>query len=181
MIVVKYASIRCLDISNGPGIGASIFTQGCPFSPHCKGCHNSSIWNFDGGKPFTSKTIDTIIDLVKPEYIKRLSILGGEPLVSKNLFPLAGLIESAHKARPDIDIIVYTGYTLQELQERRNKEFYLDWILNHIDFLIDGRYEEDKRDITLAFRGSRNQIIWDMRDCANPKDVSKQWDEKIFE
>ncbi len=177
---MKYAQIRSLDISNGPGCGISIFTQGCPFSPPCKGCHNSSIWNFDGGKPFTSKTVDTIVDLVKPEYIKRLSILGGEPLVSKNLSPLAGLIESVHKARPDVAIIAYTGYTLQELQERRDKEFYLDWILNHIDFLIDGRYEEDKRDITLAFRGSRNQIVWDMRDNANPKDVSKQWDEKNY-
>lgn len=146
----------------------------------CEGCHNSSIWDFDGGKPFTSKTVDTIIDLVKPEYIASMRILGGEPLVSNNLFFLTVLIECVRKARPDIDIIAYTGYTLQELQERRKKEFYLDWLLNHIDFLIDGRYEKDKQDITLAFRGSSNQIIWDMRDPANPKDVSKQWDEKNY-
>ena len=180
MIVVRYASIRCLDVSNGPGIGVSLFTQGCPFSPHCEDCHNSSIWDFDGGERFTPKTIETIVNLAKPEYIRRVSILGGEPLVSNNLFFLTALIECVRKARPDIDIIVYTGYTLQELQERRIKEFYLDWLLNHIDFLIDGRYEKDKRDITLAFRGSSNQIIWDMRDPANPKDVSKQWDEKNY-
>lgn len=176
---MNYTVIRDMDISNAPGISVSIFVSGCPL--RCPGCHNSKIWGYDNGEKFTQSTIETIQKLVKPEYITSMVILGGEPLVSKNLFPLAGLIESVHKARPDIDIIVYTGYTLQELQERRDKEFYLDWILNHIDFLIDGRYEEDKRDITLAFRGSRNQIVWDMRDCANPKDVSKQWDEKIFE
>lgn len=177
---MNYAEIDKIECVNGPGWGVSLFTQGCPFSPHCKGCHNSSIWDFDEGKRFTHKTIETIINLIKPEYIRRVSILGGEPLVSNNLFFLTALIECVRKARPDIDIIVYTGYTLQELQERRIKEFYLDWLLNHIDFLIDGRYEKDKRDITLAFRGSSNQIIWDMRDPANPKDVSKQWDEKNY-
>lgn len=177
---MNYAEIDKIECVNGPGWGVSLFTQGCPFSPHCKGCHNSSIWDFDEGKRFTHKTIETIINLIKPEYIRRVSILGGEPLVSNNLFFLTALIECVRKARPDIDIIVYTGYTLQELQERRIKEFYLDWLLNHIDFLIDGRYEKDKRDITLAFRGSSNQIIWDMRDPASPKDVSKQWDEKNY-
>ena len=177
---MNYAEIDKIECVNGPGWGVSLFTQGCPFSPHCKGCHNSSIWDFDEGKRFTHKTIETIINLIKPEYIRRVSILGGEPLVSNNLFFLTALIECVRKARPDIDIIIYTGYTLRELQERRIKEFYLDWLLNHIDFLIDGRYEKDKRDITLAFRGSSNQIIWDMRDPANPKDVSKQWDEKNY-
>lgn len=176
---MKYSIIRDMDISNAPGISVSIFVSGCPI--RCPGCHNSKIWDSDSGRTFTFDTIEMIQNLVKPKYISSMVILGGEPLVSNNLFFLTALIECVRKARPDIDIIVYTGYTLQELQERRIKEFYLDWLLNHIDFLIDGRYEKDKRDITLAFRGSSNQIIWDMRDCANPKDVSKQWDEKIFE
>lgn len=175
---MKYTVIRDMDISNAPGISVSIFVSGCPI--RCSGCHNSKIWDSDSGRTFTFDTIEMIQNLVKPKYISSMVILGGEPLVSNNLFSLTALIECVRKARPDIDIIVYTGYTLQELQERRIKEFYLDWLLNHIDFLIDGRYEKDKRDITLAFRGSSNQIIWDMRDPANPKNVSKQWDEKNY-
>ncbi|HAU87134.1 MAG TPA: anaerobic ribonucleoside-triphosphate reductase activating protein [Lachnospiraceae bacterium] len=174
---MNYSEIDKIECVNGPGWGVSLFTHGCPLK--CKGCHNSSIWDFDGGKEFTKKTIKKIQELIKPDYISRFSILGGEPLYPKNYFPLALLINAIRHTKPDIIIILYTGYKLSEIDYK--DDVYLKYILSHIDYLIDGRYEEDKRDITLSFRGSSNQVIWNMKNY--PKEainVSEEWDNGIY-
>ena len=156
---MRYASIDICECTNGPDWGVSLYTQGCLF--HCPGCHNSEQWKLDGGKKYTQETKFYLLSLVSKPHIKRLSLLGGEPLLDRNLSDLAELTGSIPA---DKDIWLYTGYTLEELKERcaaeGNKHSNLFMILNNVNHIVDGRFEQDKRDITLAFRGSSNQRIW---------------------
>lgn len=163
---MRLAQIRSMDISNGLGVGVSLFTQGCLF--HCKGCHNPEQWNLNGGQEYTKETEEKILQLLDRPYIKRLSILGGEPLLGKNLNELDKLLQKVPK---DKEVWLYTGYTLEELKnsnvatvEELEAVFKRVEILRKVDYLVDGRFEEDKKDITLAFRGSSNQRIWKRRD-----------------
>lgn len=153
---MRYAQIRKMDISNGAGIGVSLFTQGCTI--RCKGCHNSELWNPEEGKEFTDNEIDVILNLIRPNHITRFSILGGEPMLKQNGFMLAKLINKIRQEKPQIQIWLYTGYNLHNLLLHADN--YQEYILDNIDYLVDGPYDESCRDITLAFRGSRNQKIW---------------------
>ena len=129
---------------------------------HCKNCFNPETWDFNGGKEFTQNTVDSILKLIEPEYIIRFSILGGEPLESQNHFELAKLINLIKQKRPDIKIWVYTGYTYENLVSKEST--YLEYILNNIDVLVDGQFQEDKKDLTYPFAGSTNQRVINMRD-----------------
>ena len=151
---MNYAKIRKLDVTNGEGIGVSLFVQGCQF--HCKNCFNKVTWDFDSGKQFTKDTLNTIISLLNDEHIKRFSILGGEPLAEKNMHDVLQTIIEIRKNVTDITIWVYTGYTFEEVKQLK----YGKEILNNVDTIVDGRYIDELRDLTLAFRGSRNQNIW---------------------
>ena len=153
---MRYAQIRKMDISNGLGVGASLFIQGCHF--HCKNCFNPETWDFEGGKEYTKKTQQTLLKLIEPEYITRFSILGGEPLEPQNHFELAKLINLIKQKRPDIKIWIYTGYIYENLINQEST--YLEYILNNIDVLVDGQFQEDKKDLTYPFAGSTNQRIW---------------------
>ena len=165
---MRYAQIRKMDISNGLGVGVSLFVQGCHF--HCKGCFNSETWDFNGGEEYTEeKTLPTILELIEPDYITRFSLLGGEPLEDKNLWYITRLIMEIKKKRPDIKIWIYTGYTYEQLLKRRNDENNLpalrtemDWILEDVDVLVEGQFQEDKKDLTYPFAGSTNQRVIDM-------------------
>ena len=159
----NYAKINAADFANGEGIRVSIFFSGCKF--HCKGCFNSELWDFNYGVPFTQETIDTIIELMKPDYIKGLSILGGEPF--QNRRAVKELVLKVKSAYPNKDIWVWTGYKMEEFIGWTTYGLYEKPILDNIDVLIDGRYEDDKRDLTLAFRGSSNQRIW--------RDINGRW------
>lgn len=171
---MRYAQIRKMDISNGLGVGASLFVQGCHF--HCKNCFNPETWNFNGGEEFTQDTVDTILKLIEPEYITRFSILGGEPLEPQNSFHLAELINLIKRKRQDIKIWVYTGYTIENLYSRCYSTIgedseatptqcrYLRYILNSIDVLVDGQFQEDKKDLTYPFAGSTNQRVISMQE-----------------
>lgn len=180
---MRYAKIRGMDISNGPGLGVSVFSAGCPF--RCKGCHNKELWPFGSGEEWTQEQEDAVLELIQKPHISRLSSLGGEPLIGPNLDALLSLFKKVREHRPDIKIWLYTGYTLDELYQELEKYNYcspLLRILNSIDYLVDGRFEEDKKDITLAFRGSSNQKIW-LRAGINPhtyfptfKDVTAEFD-----
>lgn len=161
---MRYAQIRKMDISNGEGIGVALFTQGC--RRHCRNCHNPEQWSFDGGKEFTFKTQQQIIDLLKPSHISRLSILGGEPLERCNLYRLACLLSAVRYYRPQVKIWLYTGWTYEELQKQEQEDRvtgYLTSILDNIDYLVDGPFIEEEKDITLEFRGSSNQRILNMK------------------
>ena len=151
---MNYAKIRKLDVTNGEGIGVSLFVQGCQF--HCKNCFNKVTWDFDGGKKFTKDTLNTIISLLNAEHIKRFSILGGEPLAEKNMYDILQTIIEIRKNVTDITIWVYTGYTFEEVKQLK----YGKEILDNVDTIVDGRYVDELRDLTLEFRGSSNQNIW---------------------
>ena len=151
---MNYAKIRKLDVTNGEGIGVSLFVQGCQF--HCKNCFNKVTWDFDGGKKFTKDTLNTIISLLNDEHIKRFSILGGEPLAEKNMYDVLQTIIEIRKNVADIIIWVYTGYTFEEVKRLK----YGEEILDNVDTIVDGRYVDELRDLTLEFRGSSNQNIW---------------------
>ena len=164
---MRYAQIRKMDISNGLGVGVSLFVQGCHF--HCKGCFNSETWDFNGGKEYTQETIETILKLIEPDYITRFSALGGEPLEKCNWQDLGNLIIKIKQQKPDIKIWIYTGYTYEYLTKLYPghiggpaPDMYLGIILNNIDVLVDGQFQEDKKDLTYPFAGSTNQRVIDM-------------------
>lgn len=158
---MRYAQIRKTDISNGEGIGVSIFTQGCPI--HCPGCHNSSIWDFEGGHRFTQKTIKTIKELVRPSHIKRFSVLGGEPMLARNLDDLAELLQQVKSVRPGIKIWVWTGYTFEELMKMYDGSEVFWRLMSYVSVLVDGCFVQEKKDLGLKWRGSSNQRVIDMR------------------
>lgn len=164
---MRYAQIRKMDISNGLGVGAALFVQGCHF--HCKNCFNPETWDFDGGKEYTEETQQTILKLIEPEYITRFSILGGEPLEPQNHFELAKLINLIKEKRPDVKIWVYTGYTYENLVNKEST--YVEYLLNNIDVLVDGQFQEDKKDLTYPFAGSTNQRVIDMQESRKQNKV----------
>lgn len=158
---MQYAGIIKNDIAAGEGVNVSFFTQGCPF--HCQGCHNPQTWDFLGGKEFTAETLNEVINAIGSNgVIRNLSIMGGEPLCAENLFLTSMLIFNVKEKYPDIKYYVWTGYTYEELLERNEQK--LNWILDNIDYLIDGPFILAERDITLPMRGSRNQRILNMKE-----------------
>ena len=152
----KIAGIYWDDTAAAPGISLSVYFSGCHF--HCPGCHNPEAWDFNYGEEFTSDKLQEIISKLRKNNIeRRISILGGEPLCDENLADVALLINSIKTIYPDTLIYVWTGYTYEELIKRN---IPLLWnILKQVNVLIDGRYEQDKRDITLPLRGSTNQRV----------------------
>lgn len=152
----KYAGLITNDFANGTGVCVSFWAQGCPH--HCQGCQNPETWDFDGGQPLPIDIKGQIIKAISANGITRnFSVLGGEPLCEQNLDIVDQIITAVRAAYPHIKIFVWTGYTIQELKEQKNTT--IEHILSQIDTLIDGKYIESKRDITLKFRGSKNQNI----------------------
>ena len=159
----KIAGIYWDDTAAAPGISLSVYFSGCHF--HCPGCHNPEAWDFNYGEDFTVDKLQEIADkLRKNDVERRLSILGGEPLCDENLFDVALLISYIKQLYPNTKIYLWSGYTYEELLERKKTDAMLQHILELIDVLIDGRYEQDKRDITLPLRGSSNQRIIKLRE-----------------
>lgn len=150
---MRYALMRSMDISNGTFVGVSLFVQGCRF--HCKNCFNPETWSFNGGKEWTQETKNKFLKLVDKPYIKRVSILGGEPLVEENVDGVVDLMKTIKEMFPDKEIWVYTGYPIEDIKQRG-----LDDVLKYADVIVDGRYIDELRDITIKLRGSKNQRIW---------------------
>lgn len=156
---MRYAGLKKNDVVDcDSGICVSLWTQGCPH--HCYGCHNPNTWSFDGGYEVPTDIRGQIIKAINDNGIKRdFSVLGGEPLCSENVEFVDDIVSGVRTAYPDIKIYLWSGYTIEELQEKRNKDTHLDNILKNIDILIEGRYKDELRDITLKLRGSPNQRI----------------------
>lgn len=154
---MKYADYYDCDICNGKSFGMSLFVQGCPI--HCEGCFNPETWDFNHGKEWTQEVEQKFISLTEREYIKRISILGGSPLCDENyedVYQLASKLKSKYKGSKQIWI--FTGYTWEQiLQHPKKKE-----ILNQIDVLVDGAFHNNEKDLSLAFRGSKNQRVIDV-------------------
>lgn len=175
---MNYAQIRSMDISNGEGIGVSLFVSGCDF--HCKNCFNKETWNYDYGKPFTKEVEKKLFELISKPHIKRVSILGGSPLANKNVLTVYHLIRRIKDRFPTKKIWVYTGYKYESIINCESVESsnVFIWkkarkeILKYIDYLVDGQYVDELHDFSLKFRGSKNQRVIDVqKSLANNKAV----------
>ncbi len=160
---MNYGEIKNFDIANGEGVRVSLFVSGC--THHCKGCFNPETWDFGFGKPYTGETEQKIMDMLSFEYADGLSLLGGEPFEPANQEQLVKLLRRVRKELPEKNVWCYTGYKLDEelLKESRARCEYTDEMLGMIDVLVDGEFMEDKKDITLEFKGSSNQRIIDLK------------------
>ena len=150
---MNYSAIKPCDIANGTGVRVSLFVSGC--RRHCPGCFNASAWGFGAGEPFTGETEERILRLLAPDFISGLSVLGGEPFEPENRDVLAPFLERVRRVFPSKDVWCWTGFTLEELVA----EAECGRMLDCIDVLVDGPFVEAERDISLAWRGSRNQRV----------------------
>lgn len=161
---MHYSEIKTFDIANGVGVRTSVFVSGC--ERHCKGCFNSETWDFNHGIIFNDLTIKRILKSMKPQYIAGLSILGGEPLDPKNRAGVLELILATKEAYPDKSIWMWTGYTWEEIREELKTCSMLPndlfSIIQHLDVLVDGPFDECSYNMMLRFRGSSNQRIIDI-------------------
>ena len=144
-------------------IRVSIYVSGCHF--HCKGCHNKEAWDFNYGKKYDEKTEEYILEQLGNSYITGLSILGGEPLELNNQQNLVELVEKAKKKYPEKTIWCYTGYDFEkDILGNMYKRFdYTQKLLNNIDIIVDGKFEEENKIVNLKFRGSTNQRKIDVK------------------
>lgn len=187
---MRFASMRNLDISNGEGVGVSLFVQGC--DRHCFNCFNSETWDFNGGKEWTEETKNKFIKLIDRPYINRISILGGEPLAERNIDEVLSLIKEIRISYPEKSIWLYTGYHVfinypeshrqhkvilstrpnastniiyddelffkKQEEDRKRSD-----IISLCNVLVDGEYIDEQKDLTLAYRGSKNQRVIDVQ------------------
>ena len=160
---MNYGEIKKCDIANGEGVRTSLFVSGC--THHCKGCFNPDTWSFDFGRPYTADTEQEIIDSLKPDYIDGLSLLGGEPFEPANQRELVKLLRRVKTELPSKNVWCYTGYLFDAelLSPSRARCEYTDEMLSMIDILVDGEFVEEKKNISLAFKGSENQRIIDVQ------------------
>ena len=178
---MKYCDYYDCDICNGNSVGMSLFVSGCPF--HCKDCFNPETWDYNYGKEWTSEIEEKFLELVGRDYIKRVSILGGSPLCDENIKDVGLLVQKIRHYYPEKEIWIYTGYSWEDIMAydlpfafgNDNDNDRLA-ILHYIDVLVDGRFECDKKDLTIAFRGSKNQRIIDVKKSLESGNVIL-WDE----
>ena len=159
---MRYNLIRKMDISNGPGVRVSIFMQGCAF--HCKNCFNPETWDFNGGKEFTDDTIKEVLDLCQADYIKGLSILGGEPMHPNNIAGTTKLAKAFKERYPDKTLWVWSGFLFD--RDLKDKE-----VLKYVDTLVDGQFVDELHDFTLKWRGSSNQRVIDVQESLKQNTV----------
>ena len=156
---MNYATIKNCDIANGPGVRVSLFVSGC--THHCKGCFNEVAWDFDYGQPFTQETIDMILQMMKPHYIKGITRLGGEPFEPQNQPALVDLLRRIKAAYPEKSIWAFSGYLFDKdiLPGKLGDPAVTKEFVSYLDVLVDGRFVLEKKNLSLRFRGSSNQRI----------------------
>ncbi len=159
---MNYATIKNCDIANGPGVRVSLFVSGC--THHCKGCFNEVAWDFHYGEPFTQKTIDLILNMLKPDYIRGLTLLGGEPFEPENQPALVALLRQVRQAYPQKSIWAFSGYLFDRdiCSGRLGDPAVTGEFLSYLDVLVDGPFIEEQKNLSLRFRGSSNQRIIDV-------------------
>ncbi|MCF2682099.1 anaerobic ribonucleoside-triphosphate reductase activating protein [Faecalicatena contorta] len=161
---MHYGNIKECDIADGPGVRVSLFVSGCRH--HCKGCFNSETWDFQYGNPYTKETEEEIIRLLKPDFIQGFTLLGGEPFEPENQVELVKLLKRIRETYPKKDIWCYSGY-LYDVDMIPGGKVYTEVteeMLSYIDVLVDGKFVEELKDITLVFRGSSNQRILHLKE-----------------
>lgn len=153
---MRFSKIKDNDIANGLGITMSFWTQGCPH--HCNGCFNKETWNYNSGKEFTHEDLNYILENINKNNIKRdLSILGGEPLCPENVEGVINLCKEFKRNYPEKIIYLWTGYTIENFDNTQKE------ILNYIDILVDGKFEEENKNLSIKLRGSSNQRVIDVK------------------
>ncbi|MCI9554631.1 anaerobic ribonucleoside-triphosphate reductase activating protein [uncultured Oscillibacter sp.] len=157
-----YGEIKDCDIANGEGVRVSLFVSGC--TNHCEHCFQPQTWAFDYGQPFTEETEDRLLSLLSPSYVNGLTLLGGEPFEPENQRALLPFLRRARAAYPEKTIWAYSGFTYEELLTvgSHPRCEATDGMLSLLDVLVDGRFEEARKDISLRFRGSSNQRLIDL-------------------
>ncbi len=159
---MNYANIKTYSIENGTGVRVSLFVSGC--THHCKDCFNAEAWDFEYGKPFTKETEDEVIEDLRPDYMAGITLLGGEPMEPVNQRGLISLIRRIREELPQKTIWIYSGYVYEDFKDGGRAHCEVtDEILSLCDILVDGPFVEEKKNISLRFRGSENQRIIDLK------------------
>lgn len=158
---MRFGAIKKRDIANGIGVRVVLFVSGC--THHCKGCFQPETWSFDYGQDYTKATEDEIIEALRPSFIDGLTLLGGEPFEPRNQAELVKLLRRVRSELPEKTVWAFSGYTFEELTgESRARCQVTDEMLSMVDVLVDGEFVEEKRNISLQFRGSENQRLIDV-------------------
>ena len=160
---MRYNKIRKMDISNGPGVRVSIFTQGCAFN--CPNCFNPETHDFNGGKEFTDETLDKILNLCDNENVEGLSILGGEPCHPKNIEGTTRLAKAFKAKFQKKDLWIWSGFSFDK--DLKDKE-----LMNYADVVVDGQYIDAVRNPSLKWKGSDNQRVIDVKKSLKEHNVS---------
>lgn len=148
---MRYIKISKCDIANGPGVRTVLWVSGC--SHHCKDCHNPNTWDYDNGMEFDQSARQYLFECLSKSYIQGLTFSGGDPLYFKNREGVISLVNEVRNKFPQKDIWLYTGYTWEEVDN-----LDLD-----VDVIVDGPFINYQKDISLLFRGSRNQRLIDVK------------------
>lgn len=158
-----YGAIKDCDIANGPGVRVSLFVSGC--THRCPGCFNSVAWDFDYGEPFTDETVDKILTMLKPDHIRGITILGGEPFEPQNQEPVLNLLRKIKQIYPDKTVWVFSGYLFDRdiLSGRLGNWDVTKEYIGYIDVLVDGPFIQAQKNLSLRFRGSENQRLIDVQ------------------
>ena len=171
---MNYATIKNCDIANGPGVRVSLFVSGC--THRCPGCFNEVAWDFDYGQPFTRQTIDAILDMLRPSYIRGLTLLGGEPFDPKNQAAVVELLRQVKKELPEKSIWAFSGYLFdRDMLSGRIGD--VTEYLSYLDVLVDGPFVLAKKNLSLRFRGSENQRLIDVPASLREGEIVL-WDDK---
>ncbi len=159
---MHYSTIKDCDIANGIGVRITLFVSGC--TNHCKNCFQPQTWDFDFGEPFTEETEEKLLEMLKPDYINGLTLLGGEPMEPQNQRALVPFLKRVREAYPNKNVWCFTGFTYEVLKTDGSHPRceVTDEMLSLIDVLVDGRYVDELKDLTLQFRGSSNQRLIDV-------------------
>ena len=160
---MHYGEIKNCDIANGEGVRVTLFVSGC--TNHCKNCFQPQTWDFEFGRPFTAETEEELLTMLKPDYINGLTVLGGEPFEPSNQRSLLSFLRRVRETYPKKNIWCFSGFTYEELKTDGSHPRceVTDAMLELLDVLVDGRFVEELKDISLRFRGSSNQRLIDMK------------------
>lgn len=177
---MHYATIKYDDIANGSGIRTCLFVSGCTHA--CKGCFNKEAWSFKFGNEFTNEIENKIIESLEPGYVAGLSLLGGEPLEPENQRALVDFLELVKAKFPEKTIWCYTGYIFDTELSSQGRAYteVTDRVLNCIDVMVDGKFIQEEYDISLRFRGSKNQRIIDVPKSITENETVLWQDQKIY-
>ena len=157
-----YGEIKDCDIANGEGVRVSLFVSGC--TNHCEHCFQPQTWDFCYGEPFTEETEERLMALLAPGYINGLTLLGGEPFEPENQRVLLPFVRRVREAYPEKNVWAFSGFTYEELMDPESYPHCeaTEELLGLVDVLVDGRFVERLKDISLRFRGSSNQRLIDL-------------------